>query len=52
MARSPVLIQRSNHSIEAAPDGCVSRHEKPRYFASVLIEKSHVGHSVAFFTTS
>lgn len=36
-----------NHSIDAAPDGSVSRHEYPRYFASVLIAKSVVGHSAS-----
>jgi hypothetical protein len=44
--------QRSNHSMDAAPEGWVSRHVKPRHLTSVLIEWSRVGHSVAFKTTS
>src|SRR5215470_13569271 len=43
--------QRSNHSIEAAPEGCTARHVKPRYLASVLIEWSRVGHPVALITS-
>src|SRR5713101_2466038 len=46
IAASPVLAHRSNHSIDAAPDGLASRHSNPRNVASVLIEKSRVAHSV------
>ena len=38
IAGSRVLHQFAYHSIEAAPDGLVSRHLKPRKLASVLIE--------------
>ena len=42
----------SNHSIDAAHDGLALRHSKPGNLASVLIEKSRVGHSVEDRTTS
>jgi hypothetical protein len=37
----------SSHPIDAAPEGCTSRHVNPRYLASVLIEWSRGSHSVA-----